>query len=41
MDLKEGRWESAWSWDRYKLGSDDEQDNKQERVLADFWVSVS
>jgi hypothetical protein len=26
--LKEGRWESAWSWDRYKLGSDDEQDNK-------------
>jgi hypothetical protein len=34
--LKEGRWEPAWSWDRYKLDSDDKQDNKQERVLADF-----
>jgi hypothetical protein len=40
VDLKEGRWEPAWSWERYKLGSDDEQD-KQEWVLADFWVSVS
>ena len=41
VDVKEGRWEPAWAWDRYKLGSDDEQDNKQEWVLADFWASVS
>jgi hypothetical protein len=41
VKLKDGTWSPAWSWDRYKLGSDDEQDNKQEWVLVEFWVSVS
>lgn len=41
VTLKDGKREPAWSWKRYELAADDEQDNKQERVLADFWVSVS
>jgi hypothetical protein len=41
VDLGDGRREPAWTWARYALGSDDEQANKQQRVLADFWVSVS
>ena len=41
VDLGDGRWEPAWSWQRYALGEDDDKANKQERVLADFRVSVS
>ena len=36
VDLKEGRWELAWSWDRYKLGLDDEQETSRSRFWRTF-----
>ena len=33
--------EPASNWDRYALVTDDTYRNKQERVLAEFWVSLS
>jgi len=33
--------EPAYTWDRYALGEDDQYRNKQERILAEFWVSSS
>ena len=33
--------EPASNWDRYALVTDDTYRNKQERVLAEFWVSFS
>ena len=33
--------EPASNWDRYALATDDTYRNKQERVLAEFWVSLS
>jgi hypothetical protein len=31
----------TFTWDRYALALDDQYHNKQERVLAEFWVSIS
>jgi hypothetical protein len=33
--------ELAYMWDRYVLVWDEPYHNKQERVLAEFWVSLS
>jgi hypothetical protein len=33
--------EPAFSWDRYALAPDEHYRNKQDRVLAEFWVSLS
>jgi hypothetical protein len=41
VDIGGGTMELAYSWKMYEKATDDEQPNKQERVLADFWVSVS
>jgi hypothetical protein len=41
VNIGDRKREPAWSWDRYALAMDDQQHNKQERVLAEFWVSLS
>jgi hypothetical protein len=41
VDLGDDKWELAYSWDRYQLAPDDQNRNKQEWVLAEFWVSLS
>jgi hypothetical protein len=41
VELTLGGREPAFSWDRYALASDDHYCNKQDRVLAEFWVSLS
>jgi hypothetical protein len=36
-----GGQEPAFSWDRYALAPDEHYRNKQDWVLAEFWVSLS
>ena len=41
VNVSEDVREPAYTWDRYQLAPDDRYRNKQERVLAEFWVSLS
>ena len=41
VNMSEDVREPAYTWDRYQLAPDDRYRNKQERVLAEFWVSLS
>jgi hypothetical protein len=41
VDLGDDKWEPAYLWDRYQLAPDDQNCNKQEQILAEFWVSLS
>lgn len=41
VELPSGNREPAYTWDRYALAEDDQYRNKQERILAEFWVSLS
>ena len=41
VNVSEDVREPTYTWDRYQLAPDDRYRNKQERVLAEFWVSLS